>query len=207
MNNIIINNNKEVNDQMNLQKLKEFMSQRTITFIKNLKEISKDKYVFTNIDNKEKINLSKNNLNKCNYDKFSQAVLSLHPTKNFSEEKYIKKLFNEYKDKDNLVDIKNFVNDLFDKNSNEYMTKLKDNISYKFKEQVEEKRNNLKKFVSENKNKKYLIYKKKIELDNQIFLQKENKLKEKENEKITNEINSTIPSTTWIHHVYDNRDE
>ena len=64
MNNIIINNNKEVNDQMNLQKLKEFMSQRTITFIKNLKEISKDKYVFTNIDNNEKINLSKNNLNK-----------------------------------------------------------------------------------------------------------------------------------------------
>ena len=38
LNNIIINNNKEVNDQMNLQKLKEFMSQRTITFIKNLKK-------------------------------------------------------------------------------------------------------------------------------------------------------------------------
>ena len=207
LNNIIINNNKEVNDKVNIKNLKKFLSERTITFIKNLKEISKDKYLFTNIDNNEKINLSKINLNRCNYEKFFQAVLSLHPTKNFSDEKYIQKIFNEYKDKDNLIDIRNFVNDLYDKNSNEYMTKIKDNIIYKFQEQVEEKRSSLKKFVSENKNKKNLIYKKKFDLDNQIFQQKENKLKEKENEKITNEINSTVPSTSWIHHVYDNRNE
>jgi hypothetical protein len=172
-----------------------------------LKEISKDKYLFTNIENNEKINLSKNNLNKCNYDKFSQAVLSLNPSKNFSDEKYIKKIFNEYKDKDNLVDIRYFVNDLFEKNSKEYMTKLKDNLTYKFKELVEEKRNSLKKYVSENKNKKNLIFQKKYDLDKQLLLKKESQLKEKENEKITNEINSTVPSTIWIHHIYDNRNE
>ena len=207
MNNIIITNNKEVNDKVNLKKLKEFLSERTITFIKNLKEISKDKYLFTNIENNEKINLSKNNLNKCNYDKFSQAVLSLNPSKNFSDEKYIKKLFNEYKDKDNLVDIRYFVNNLFEKNSKEYMTKLKDNITYKFKEQVEEKRNSLQKYISENKNQKNLIFQKKYDLDKQLLLKKEIQLKEKENEKITNEINSTVPSTIWIHHIYDNRNE
>ena len=37
---------------------------------------------------------------------------------------------------------------------------------------------------------------------------KENELKEKkENEKHSFEINNTIPSTPWIHHVYDNRQE
>ena len=207
LNNIIIDNNKQINDKVNLNNLKDFIAERTITFIKNLKEISKDKYLFTNIENNEKINLSKNNLNKCNYDKFSQAVLSLNPSKNFSDEKYIKKIFNEYKDKDNLVDIRYFVNDLFEKNSKEYMTKLKDNLTYKFKELVEEKRNSLKKYVSENKNKKNLIFQKKYDLDKQLLLKKESQLKEKENEKITNEINSTVPSTIWIHHIYDNRNE
>ena len=207
LNNIIIDNNKQINDKVNLTNLKDFISERTITFIKNLKEISKDKYLFTNIENNEKINLSKNNLNKCNYDKFSQAVLSLNPSKNFSDEKYIKKLFNEYKDKDNLVDIRYFVNNLFEKNSKEYMTKLKDNITYKFKEQVEEKRNSLQKYISENKNQKNLIFQKKYDLDKQLLLKKEIQLKEKENEKITNEINSTVPSTIWIHHIYDNRNE
>ena len=207
LNNIIIDNNKQINDKVNLTNLKDFISERTITFIKNLKEISKDKYLFTNIENNEKINLSKNNLNKCNYDKFSQAVLSLNPSKNFSDEKYIKKLFNEYKDKDNLVDIRYFVNNLFEKNSKEYMTKLKDNITYKFKEQVEEKRNSLQKYISENKNQKNLIFQKKYDLDKQLLLKKEIQLKEEENEKITNEINSTVPSTIWIHHIYDNRNE
>ena len=207
LNNIIIDNNKQINDKVNLTNLKDFISERTITFIKNLKEISKDKYLFTNIENNEKINLSKNNLNKCNYNKFSQAVLSLNPSKNFSDEKYIKKLFNEYKDKDNLVDIRYFVNNLFEKNSKEYMTKLKDNITYKFKEQVEEKRNSLQKYISENKNQKNLIFQKKYDLDKQLLLKKEIQLKEEENEKITNEINSTVPSTIWIHHIYDNRNE
>ena len=207
LNNIIKDNNKEINDKVNLNILKDYLSQRTITFIKNLKEISRDKYLFTNIENNDKINMSKNN-NKCNYDKFLQAVLSLNPPELFSKEKYIKSLFNEYKDKNDLIDIKNFVNILFENNSKEYMTKLKDNISNKFKDQIEEKKNSLKNYVSENKNKKLLIYQKKYDLDNQILLKKDNELKQKrENEKIITEINSTVPSTPWIHHIYDKRNE
>ena len=207
LNNIIKDNNKEINDKVNLNILKDYLSQRTITFIKNLKEISRDKYLFTNIENNDKINMSKNN-NKCNYDKFLQAVLSLNPPELFSKEKYIKSLFNEYKDKNDLIDIKNFVNILFENNSKEYMTKLKDNISNKFKDQIEEKKNSLKNYVSENKNKKLLIYQKKYDLDNQLLLKKDNELKQKrENEKIITEINSTVPSTPWIHHIYDKRNE
>ena len=207
LNNKIKDNNKEINDKVNLNILKDYLSQRTITFIKNLKEISRDKYLFTNIENNDKINMTKNN-NKCNYDKFLQAVLSLNPPELFSKEKYIKLLFNEYKDKNDLIDIKNFVNILFENNSKEYMTKLKDNLSNKFKDQIEENKNSLKNYVLENKNKKLLIYQKKYDLDNQLLIKKDNELKQKrENEKITTEINSTVPSTPWIHHIYDKRSE
>ena len=207
LNNKIKDNNKEINDKVNLNILKDYLSQRTITFIKNLKEISRDKYLFTNIENNDKINMTKNN-NKCNYDKFLQAVLSLNPPELFSKEKYIKLLFNEYKDKNDLIDIKNFDNILFENNSKEYMTKLKDNLSNKFKDEIEEKKNSLKNYVLENKNKKLLIYQKKYDLDNQLLIKKDNELKQKiENEKITTEINSTVPSTPWIHHIYDKRSE
>ena len=130
------------------------MAQKTRYFIKNLREISKEKYIFTNIENNDKVNYNNIHLNKCNYDKFTQTVLSLKPNESFSKEQYIKSLFDEYKDKDNLVDVKFFLNDLYEKNSknnNDYMSKLKDKLSNVFKEQFESKKNSLKKFVSENK--------------------------------------------------------
>ena len=209
--NKVIEHNKEIDDNVKLKTLKDFLSQKSIYFIKNLKEISKEKYYFTNIEYNDKINFSNINLNKCNYDKFSKTILSLKPSESFSKEKYIKSLFEEYKDKDNLIDVKFFLNDLYDKNSksnNDYMSKLKDNLSDVFKEQVEAKKKDLKQYVSENKDKKDIIYKKKYDLDNHLLIKKENELKEKkENEKQTTEVNCTVPSTPWIHHVYDKRNE
>jgi hypothetical protein len=209
--NKVIENNKEIDDNVKLKTLKDFLSQKSLYFIKNLKEISKEKYYFTNIEYTDKINLNNINLNKCNYDKFSKTILSLKPSESFSKEKYIKSLFEEYKDKDNLVDVKYFLNDLYDKNSknnNDYMSKLKDNLSDVFKEQVEAKKKDLKHYVSENKDKKDIIYKKKYDLDNHLLIKKENELKEKkENEKQPSEVNCTVPSTPWIHHVYDKRNE
>jgi len=209
--NKIIENNKEIDDNVKLKTLKDFLSQKSIYFIKNLKEISKEKYYFTNIEYNDKINFSNINLNKCNYDKFSKTILSLKPSESFSKEKYIKILFDEYKDKDNLVDVKFFLNDLYDKNSksnNDYMSKLKDNLSEVFKEQVEAKKKDLKHYVSENKDKKGIIYKKKFDLDNHLLIKKENELKEKkENEKQITDVNCTVPSTPWIHHVFDKREE
>ena len=209
--NKIIENNKEIDDNVKLKILKDFLSQKGIYFIKNLKEISKEKYYFTNIEYNDKINFNNINLNKCNYDKFTKTILSLKPSESFSKEKYIKTLFDEYKDKDNLVDVKFFLNDLYDKNSksnNDYMSKLKDNLSDVFKEQVEAKKKDLKHYVSENKDKKDIIYKKKYDLDNHLSIKKENELREKrENEKQITEVNCTVPSTPWIHHVYDKRNE
>ena len=209
--NKVIENNKEIDDNVKLKILKDFLSQKSIYFIKNLKEISKEKYYFTNIEYNDKINFSNINLNKCNYDKFSKTILSLKPSESFSKEKYIKILFDEYKDKDNLVDVKFFLNDLYDKNSksnNDYMSKLKDNLSEVFKEQVEAKKKDLKHYVSENKDKKGIIYKKKFDLDNHLLIKKENELKEKkENEKQITDVNCTVPSTPWIHHVFDKREE
>ena len=204
----VIDNNIEINDNANLEILKDFLSKRTINFIKNLKVISKEKYFFYDIERNENGKTKINNLNQCNYENFSKTILSLNPPEFFSKEKYIKSLFNEYKDKDDLIDIKKFVNDLFEKNNNEFLTKLKDNISSRFKEQVEEKQNNFNKFISENKNKKSLIYQKKYDLDNQILLKKENIIKDNQKrENQVNEINSTVPSTPWIHKVYDKRNE
>jgi len=209
--NKIIENNKEIDDNVKLKILKDFLSQKSIYFIKNLKEISKEKYYFTKIEYNDKINFNNINLNKCNYDKFTKTILSLKPSESFSKEKYIKTLFDEYKDKDNLVDVKFFLNDLYDKNSksnNDYMSKLKDNLSDVFKEQVEAKKKDLKHYASENKDKKDIIYRKKYDLDNHLLIKKENELREKrENEKQITEVNCTVPSTPWIHHIYDKRNE
>ena len=79
-----------------------------------MKEISKEKYTFLDdakLNNKEE----KKNLNKCNYDKFLKGILSLEPSEPFYKEIYIKTLFDEYKEKDNLIDIKNFCDNIYEK--------------------------------------------------------------------------------------------
>ena len=59
--------------------------------------------------------------------------------------------------------------------------------------QLNQKKGTLKKYVSENKNKRYLIYEKKYDLDEQI-LNKKNLLdnEKKEEEKQLTEINSSV---------------
>lgn len=52
------------------------------------------------------------------------------------------------------------------------MSKLKDNLSDVFKEQVEARKKDLKHYVSENKDKKDIIYKKKYDLDNHLLIKK-----------------------------------
>ena len=200
--NKITANNKDIKDENNLEILKNFISQRIITLNKNIKELNKEKYSF--LDN----NQINTNLNKCTYDKFLKGILSLKPSETFCKEEYIKHIFNEYKDKDNLIDMRLFCENVYEKNSKEYLTKLKDNLIDISKEQVNQKKETLKKYVSENKNKKHLIYEKKYDLDEQILTKKNLLDKEKEEEeKQPQQINSTVPSTKWIHHVYDNRKE
>ena len=200
--NKITANNKDIKDENNLKILKNFISQRIITLNNNIKELNKEKYSF--LDN----NQINTNLNKCTYDKFLKGILSLKPSETFCKEEYIKHIFNEYKDKDNLIDMRLFCENVYEKNSKEYLTKLKDNLIDISKEQVNQKKETLKKYVSENKNKKHLIYEKKYDLDEQILTKKNLLDKEKEEEeKQPQQINSTVPSTKWIHHVYDNRKE
>ena len=211
--NNFIAHNKKIKDNKNIEILKDFISQRIITLNKNLKEISKEKYTFLDdekLNNKERGKILKTDLNKCNYDKFLKGILSLEPSETFCKEEYIKLLFDEYKDKDNLIDIKNFCDNIYEKNSKEYLTKLKGDLFEISKEQVNQKKETLKKYVSANKNKKPLIYEKKFDLDKQILYK--NDILEKEKEKSKEEekqpqINSTVPSTRWIHHIYDNRNE
>ena len=205
----IYENNKEINDYSNVEILKNFISQRPLAFIKNLKEISREKYFFSFIENNKDKNINFA-YNKCNYDKFLRTILSLNPSELFAKEKYIKTLFDEYKDKDNFIDIKSFINNLYEKNCNEHMSKLKDEISNVFKTKIDKKRKIFEEFLSENKDKKTLINQKKYDLDKQILFKKEIELKNKKelnDERLRTEINSTVPSTPWINHVFDKRTE
>ena len=202
--NKITENNKDIRDEKNIAILKDFISQRIITLNKNMKELNKEKYSFLDNGNND-INI---NLNKCTYDKFLKGILSLSPSETFCKDEYIKHIFNEYKDKDNLIDMRLFCEKVYEKNSKEYLTKLKDNLTDISKVQLNQKKETLKKYVSQNKNKKHLIYEKKFDLDEQILIKKNALEKEKiEEQKQLTEINSTVPSTKWIHHVYDNRKE
>lgn len=204
----VIKNNQEIYNDNNIKLLKNFISQRLINLSKNLKELSKEKYSFTNIINEEKNGAKKINFNKCNYDKFKKGILSLKPSKTFCKEEYIKSIFNEYKDNDDLIDMKHFSEHIYENNNQEFFTKLKDNLAKTSKDEIDKKRLSLQKCVSENKNNIQLIYKKRYDLDKQILEKKQEKINiRNEEKKITEEINCTVPSTSWIHHVYDNREE
>ena len=201
VNNIIKNNKYQV-DSKNIEKLKDFISQRIMVLNKNIKELSKEKYSFKdgNYNKNDKINL-----NLVDYNKFLKGILSLKPSENIGKEEYIKKLFDEYKNSNDLVDMKFFGENIYEKNSKEFMTKLKDRNAEISKEQYFLKSNKLQNYVNENKERIIpLFFKKKTDLDNQISEKKT--LKEKK-EDIEKQLNSTIPSTKWLHHIYDNRKE
>ena len=200
-NNITENNMNEVNLR-NIEKLKDFISERIRVLNKNIKELCKEKYSFKE-DNKTK-NYN-TNLNLVDYDKFLKGILSLKPSDNLGKEKYIKNLFDEYKNSNNLVDIKFFGENIYEKNTKEFMSKFKDRNIEIAKEQYNEKLNKLQNYVNENSKKvKPLFFQKKLDLDSQLFEKKLLKEQKKESE---NQLNSTIPSTKWLHHIYDNRKE
>jgi len=201
-----VSNNKIQLDEKNMSKLKDFISHRIFVLNKSLKELSKEKYSFNNPTELQ------NNivLNKVDYDKFKKGILSLRPSDNFGKEEYIKKLFDEYKGKDDLVDMKYFNENIFEKNSKEFMTKTKDKFLEISKEQCEEKKNKLQNFIKENESKiKPLYNQKKIDLDEQILQKKKilEKMNNEDNNMQNNHVNSTVPSTEWLHHVYDKRNE
>ena len=199
--NIIKNNLPQV-DSKNIEKLKDFISQRIMVLNKNIKELSKEKYSFKEDNNTKNNDI---NYNLVDYNKFLKGILSLRPSENIGKEEYIKKLFDEYKDKNDLVDLKNFGENIYEKNSKEFMTKLKDKNVEISKEQYNIKSTKLQNFVNENSEKiKPLFYKKKIDLDNQLS---EKKILKEQKKESNNQLNSTIPSTEWLHHVYDNRKE
>ena len=199
--NIIKNNIPQV-DSKNIEKLKDFISQRIMVLNKNIKELSKEKYSFKEDNNTKNNDI---NYNLVDYNKFLKGILSLRPSENIGKEEYIKKLFDEYKDKNDLVDLKNFGENVYEKNSKEFMTKLKDKNVEISKEQYNIKSTKLQNYVNENSEKiKPLFYKKKIDLDNQLS---EKKILKEQKKESNNQLNSTIPSTEWLHHVYDNRKE
>ena len=200
-NNILENNMNEY-DSRNVEKLKEFISERLRVLNKSIKELSKEKYSFKE-DNKNKD--YNTNLNLVDYDKFLKGILSLKPSENIGKEKYIKRLFDEYKNDNNLLDIRFFGENTYEKNSKEFMTKFKDRYIEISKEQYNSKLTKLQNYVNENsKRVKPLFFQKKYDLDKQLS----EKLTKKEQKKdLENQLNSTIPSTKWLHHIYDNRKE
>ena len=203
-NNLKSNNKAEI-DNRNIEKLKNFISERILVLNKNMKELSKEKYFF------KEGNTNKNelNINLVDFNKFKKGILSLKPSDNFNKEEYIQKLFDEFKGKNNLVDMRFFYEHIYEKNNKEFMAKMKDKTIEINKEQYNRKKDKLQNYINENYDRvKPLVFKKKIDLDNQI-LEKNSFLieKEKEEKKYEEQVNSTIPSTKWLHHIYDNRKE
>ena len=203
-NNIILNNKTEIEGR-NFDKLKNFIAQRILVLNKNMKELSKEKYSFK----EGNVNKNESNLNLVDFDKFKKGILSLKPSDNFNKEEYIQKLFNEYKGKNDLVDMRYFCENIYEKTKNEFMSQMKDKTIEINKEQYIIKKNKLQNYINENKDRvKPLIFQKKIDLDKQLFEKNASLIKKKKEEKkIQDQVNCTIPSTSWLHHIYDNRKE
>ena len=203
-NNIILNNKTEIEGR-NFDKLKNFIAQRILVLNKNMKELSKEKYSFK----EGNVNKNESNLNLVDFDKFKKGILSLKPSDNFNKEEYIQKLFNEYKGKNDLVDMRYFCENIYEKTKNEFMSQMKDKTIEVNKEQYIIKKNKLQNYINENKDRvKPLIFQKKIDLDKQLFEKNASLIeRKKEEKKIQDQVNCTIPSTSWLHHIYDNRKE
>ena len=203
-NNIILNNKTEIEGR-NFDKLKNFIAQRILVLNKNMKELSKEKYSFK----EGNVNKNESNLNFVDFDKFKKGILSLKPSDNFNKEEYIQKLFNEYKGKNDLVDMRYFCENIYEKTKNEFMSQMKDKTIEINKEQYIIKKNKLQNYINENKDRvKPLVFQKKIDLDKQLFEKNAMLLeRKKEEKKIQDQVNCTIPSTSWLHHIYDNRKE
>ena len=206
---IILNNKSQIGEK-NLSKLENFISQRLIRLNKKIKELNKEKFSFANIVGKNNYI----NLNLVDYDKFKNGILSLKPPDNFGKEEYIKKIFDEYKNKDNLIDIRIFSENILEKNSKDFLTIMKDKTLEISKEQYENTKNKFQNYINENIDEvKPLIFQKKIDLDSQISLKQKIIENEKNDKKIktinafSKQVNSTIPSLKWLHHVYDNNKE
>ena len=203
-NNIILNNKTEIEGR-NFDKLKNFIAQRILVLNKNMKELSKEKYSFK----EGHVNKNESNLNLVDFDKFKKGILSLKPSDNFNKEEYIQKLFNEYKGKNDLVDMRYFCENIYEKTKNEFMSQMKDKTIEINKEQYIIKKNKLQNYINENKDRvKPLVFQKKIDLDKQLFEKNASLIeRKKEEKKIQDQVNCTIPSTSWLHHIYDNRKE
>lgn len=203
--NIILKNKIQATAN-NVQKLKDFISERIMVLNKKIKELCKEKYTFKE-DDVNKTNHT--NFNLVDYDKFLKGILSLKPSENIGKEEYIKILFNDYKDKNDLVNMKFFGQNLFEKNTKDFLTIIKDRNVETCKEQYNIKAKKLQNYFNENYGKiKPLFLKKKLDLDNQMKEKVILKEKERmEENKLENQLNSTIPSTKWLHHIYDNRKE
>ena len=206
----MILDNKSQIEEKNLLKLKDFISQRLFILNKNIKNLSKEKYSSSII----KGNTNNANLNLVDYNKFVKGILSLKPSENFGKEDYIKKIFDEYKDNNDLIDMRIFSEKIFENNCKEFMSKMKDKTLEISKEQYETKKNKLQNFINENIDKvKPLFYQKKVDLDSQILLKQKiienekNDIKNKSIDAFVKQVNCTIPSKQWLHHVYDNRSE
>ena len=206
----MISDNISQKDEKNILKLKDFISQRLFILNKNIKNLSKEKYSFSNI----KGNANNTNLNLIDYNKFMKGILSLKPSDNFTKEEYIKKIFDEYKDKNDLIDMRIFNEKIFENNNKEFMTKMKDKTLEISKEQYETKKNKLQNYINENTERvKPLFYQKKVDLDSQILLKQKiienekNDIKNRSIDAFVKQVNCTIPSKQWLHHIYDNRSE
>ena len=187
-------------DSINIGKLKDFITDRISILNNNIKELTKEKYSFKN-DNSKIINM-----NLIDFNKFLEGILKLRPSDNLGKEEYIKKIFDEYKNKDGLLDMAFFGQKLYENNTREFMTKLKDKNIDVCKEQYNNKFNKLNNYIKENNEKFRPLYFKKInDLDNQILERKNYKDKKlEEQKKFEQQLNSTIPSTKWIIHVFKN---
>ena len=160
---------KQKYDSLNIGKLKDFITERISILNNNIKELTREKYSVKTDDMSNK----KINMNLIDLDNFLEGILKLRPSNNFGKEEYIKKIFDEYKNKDGLLDMTFFCQKLYLNNTREFMTKLKDKTIDVSKEQYKIKFNKLNNYIRNNNEKfRPLYYKKKNDLDNQILERK-----------------------------------
>ena len=183
----MIDNIKEMSKTEELNTLKDYIRARFTKFVRYVNELG----------GKEGC---------CDFNTFEQTLNKFQIISSYRKKPLLQAFYDLYKNNEGLLDCKKVIEGLLDNPAKDYFSETKDNILEKAKENiiVSEKELNKKKMANTNG---FLINKKKtLDLDAQIEDNRKRKLQlAKEENKYLTEINGSVPSTAFIHKVFDNR--
>lgn len=185
----MIDNIKEMSKTEELNTLKEYIRARLAKFVNYVNDCG-----------------GKDGL--CDFQTFVKTLNKFQIVSAYKKQPLLQAFYDLYKNKDGLLDCKKVREGLLSNPTQDFFSETKDSILDKAQENIKQTEIELEQSIQNNK-KGFIQNKKKLrDLDTQIEEKKRlNYLREKEENRYLTEVNGTVPSTKFLHKVFDKRQE